>query len=190
MNLLRDLPSRARRPIVVAGLAAVLALVAWAVVAADDDERAAAPQPSTAPRPAASDPRAPAVVNDYRAYWAALLKASDPADPNHADLLRHVTGAELGRARTVLTARRQSGEVVRGSYEHRETVQSIGDRVATVDDCLSARTAVYEASSGKVKVQDPQQDQPLTVALQLDGGVWKVSEIKPGVPGACTRPAA
>src|SRR5690242_1105469 len=116
-NLLRSAPIRGRRPILLAtGVTAVAAAVLGGlVVALREPGRAPAAGPSTAPVVAASDPRAIAIRRDYRAYWDALLRASDPADPNNAELLRHVTGDELDRVRTALTARRQSGEIVRGS---------------------------------------------------------------------------
>jgi hypothetical protein len=188
MRMHRAVPPRLRRPLVVAVAAAVVVAGAvWVAFAVTGGDRRPQANPPASAAPAASDPRARAVVDGYRGYWAALLKASDPVDPNNAELLRHVTGEELGRARTALAARKQAGEVVRGTYEHRETVRSIGGTTATLDDCLAARTAVYAGKTGKLKASDPPHAQPLTVTLQLDGGVWKVSLIKPGLPGSCAR---
>ena len=187
MALFRAVPPRLRWPLAGLAGAVVVALAGWGAFALTGGDGAPKATPPASPAPAGSDPRSGAVIDGYRVYWTALLKASDPADPNNAELLRHVTGDELGRARTALAARKKAGEVVRGTYEHRETVRSIGATTATLDDCLAARTAVYAGGTGKLKATDPSQAQPLTVTLQLDGGVWKVSLIKSGLPGACAR---
>jgi hypothetical protein len=169
-------------------IAAVVGLIVSVTVVAPKNHRPAAAPSSTKPLPS-SDPRAQAVVRDYQAYWNVFLKAADPANPTSSDLAAHATGEELRRAQAALTARQRAGEAVRGRYEHRTGEVFVTNDQATLSDCLTPYTAVYDAAKGKVKSRDPEQAQPLEVMLKLEGGKWKVALIKPMQAGTarCTQ---
>jgi hypothetical protein len=164
--------------------AAIVAGSAAVIAGAVDGGGGSRPTPA-ASRDPGSDPRAPNVLRDYQAYWGAYLKAADTADAGSADLAAHATGEELARARTALTARRQAGEVVRGRYEHKSVVAALADTTATVTDCLTPRTAVYNGKDGKLKASDPPHAQSLTIDMRLENGTWKVALVSAGNTTTC-----
>jgi hypothetical protein len=164
--------------------AGVFALVAVLTGACGADEGA----PSSAEQPTPSSAK-PAVLHAYKAYWRSYLRALDPPRPHSAQLRAHATGTELAKVRQVIAARKGSGQVVRGRYGHRAEVDGVADGRATVRDCLTLRTAVYDARSGR-KVQ---ADQPgpfsVTVAMVKQGERWKVEEVSAG-NASCAGPPA
>jgi hypothetical protein len=135
------------------------------------------------------DPRANAVLQGYEAYWAALLAAADPVDPNSAELAAHATGDELEQAQSVLSELGRAGDVMRGSYGHDASVQSIDESEAVVADCLAPRTTILDAATGEVTVGEAGGVGLVTVQMALDGDVWKVALIEGG-EGACTADGA
>lgn len=150
-----------------------------------DDAQSTSSTGSAAPS-TTLDPRSAALVTDYEAFWTALLDASDPPDPDNPVLEAHATDEELERARTVLIARRQAGEALRGSYDHDIAVTTIGDEDAELTDCLIAQTALFDLRSGTEKSRDPSLPQSLTVTLRQEAGTWKVALIEPNHQGCAS----
>jgi hypothetical protein len=146
--------------------------------ATDDDAEAAESTSTTV------DPRAPAVLKAYEAYWTALLASADPPDPKSGQLTEHATGDELERVRSVLSELQRAGDVMRGSYGHDVSVRSIDDADAVVADCLAPRTTIHDGATGEVTVGETGGSGLVTAQMVLDGDVWKVALIEAG-QGAC-----
>lgn len=123
----------------------------------------------------ADDEVSAAIVDGYESYWAALLTAADPPDPDHPVLGQHATGMELERARTVLASRRQAGEVIRGGYEFSPMVISIDGASATLSDCYSVRIGVYDAGTDDLRSPEIQARRPAEVEMLLEDDIWKVA---------------
>lgn len=59
-----------------------------------------------------------AVLSGYRAFWAAYLRAGDPMNPEHPDLVATAINPELEQVQRAFLARLAGGEVIRGSIEN------------------------------------------------------------------------
>lgn len=172
-----------------AALAVVAVLMAATTIGCTGKSGSHSEQPSStsdARSTTTLDRRSLAVVDDYKAFWVALLEASNPPNPDSQALAAHVTGEEKERTAVVLESRRRAGESVRGTYEHSATVVSVGESRAKVNDCLVAHTQVFD-EKGAEKLRDPEQAQPIAVTLEREGGTWKVALIKPWPNGDCER---
>lgn len=130
------------------------------------------------------DPRSPAVLEAYMAYWTAFLAAADPPVPESEQLAQHATGDELEEARSAIAALQGAGDVLRGRYEHSASVASIEDGAAIVADCLAPRTTTLDAATGDVIVGESGGSGLVTVRMTLEGDAWKVASIDDG-EGAC-----
>lgn len=165
-------------------------LAALAAVGCTDDGDSNSPATESRPHGTATtttiDSRSSAIMDDYQKFWSALLEASDPPDPDSAALAAHVTGEEKKRTALVLASRRRSGESVRGTYEHSVTVESVRGSDASINDCLTAHTRVYDANDVE-KSRDPEQPHAIRVTLQLESGTWKVALITARPRGECEQ---
>lgn len=130
------------------------------------------------------DPRAPAVLEAYDGYWAALLVSADPPNPDSQALARHATGDELERARSAISELQRAGDVMRGSYGHEAAIARIDDAEAVVTDCLAPRTTIHDSATGELTLGESSGASLVTVQMVLDGERWKVALIEDG-EGAC-----
>jgi hypothetical protein len=125
------------------------------------------------------------VLGAYRSFWDAYLAAADPMDPASPLLAQHATGAQLETVQRAFLARRAGGEVIRGTLDLAPRVISIVDDTAAVRDCYLDNTGVYDAA-GTRKDTATGVRHLVTATLQLDGGVWKVSDLKKEGDGCTT----
>ena len=123
------------------------------------------------------DPQAAEVIAGYEAYWDAVLAASDPPDPSHALLAAHAKGEELAKAKTLLAAQKQFGEVARGTFDLDPSVRSIDDDRAELADCWTPDISLFDRASGDLKTKPPAIGHQLLVELELEDEAWKVSLI-------------
>jgi hypothetical protein len=117
------------------------------------------------------------VLGAYRAFWDAYLAAADPMDPASPLLAQHATGTQLETVQRAFLARRAGGEVIRGTLDLAPRVISIVGDTAAVRDCYLDNTGVYDAA-GTRKDAASGVRHLVTATLKLDGGVWKVSDLK------------
>ncbi|MFC3687299.1 hypothetical protein [Aquipuribacter hungaricus] len=117
-----------------------------------------------------------AVLDAYRAFWAALDQAqADP--PRSQDYLAPVaTGAQFEQANGAIKADFLAGEISEGSPVLRNpTVASIDGDTAVVHDCQDTRGAVRkDIETGEVLLIGMAEDS-VEQTLQRVDGTWKVS---------------
>lgn len=173
----------------VLGVLVVLAACSGGDSASDDagEESEQDDSPSEVVTSTTLDPRAPAVIEGYEAYWTAFLAAADPPTPESEQLAEHAAGDELEQVRSALGALASGGDVLRGAYEHNAAVTSIEEDAAVVTDCLAPRTTTVDAATGDVIVGESNGSGLVTAQMVLDGDVWKVALVEDG-DGACPPP--
>jgi hypothetical protein len=120
-----------------------------------------------------------AVLDGYRAFWAAYLRAADPMNPESPDLVATATGAQLEQVQRAFLARLAGGEVIRGTIEtHPRLDGPVEATTATVVDCYTDDSHIFVAATGE------QLDDPAVVHHQvradmaLVDGVWRVAGIR------------
>lgn len=124
------------------------------------------------------DPVEHAVLDGYRAFWAAYLRAADPMDPKHPDLAATATGQQLEQVQKAFLARRAGDEVIRGTIDvHPRLATSVAGASATVVDCYTDDTHLYDAKSGAQKDEPGPSTERVTADMVLVGSVWKVAAI-------------
>lgn len=123
----------------------------------------------------------------YEDYWVQLVDALDPPDPRHEGLLGRVAGDERQRARQLVLLRKRAGEAVRGRYEHDVDLGEHDDDRASLTDCLTLRTTVVDAGSGKRIRGDVPGPHPVAVELEHRDDTWRVTRIS-SASHACPRP--
>jgi hypothetical protein len=178
-------PRKRRVGVIGVVFAAVLLMLTSCSGSFDAGERAADADAETAASTSTTDdPRVPAVLKAYEAYWAAVLASADPPDPESGQLKEHAVDEELKRVRSVLSELQRAGDVMRGSYGHEAFVRSIDDTEAVVADCLAPRTTIHDGSTGEVTVGETGGTGLVTAQMVLEGDAWKVALIEAG-QGAC-----
>ena len=139
---------------------------------------------SDASSPAARNPASPTsetVLKAYNAYWDAILKASDPPNPDARILRAHASGVELHRAVEAIKARRKAGERLHGSYAHAAKVTFTVRNTATVMDCLTSNVVVKSNRQGGAGIPAVTAKPTSIVALLVnDQQTWKVDRIDAG----------
>lgn len=122
-------------------------------------------------------PVSTSVLAGYRAFWAAFLRAGDPMDPRHPDLVATAVGAQLEQVQKAFLARLSGGEVIRGTITtHPTVVEPVEASTATVEDCYEDATHLFDASTGKQKDSTPAVvNHKVRADMQLVDGVWKVA---------------
>lgn len=174
----------------------LLVVAAVALGACSTDDPSALPLPSTstgivseAPsetlEPSASasaQPSAPvlsadeqAVLDAYRAFWAALdLAQADP--PRSQDHLAPVAvGAQFEQTNSAIKADFLAGEVSEGAPVLNPRVASIVGDTAVIQDCQDTRNAVRkDAETGEVLLIGLAEDS-VESTLQRVEGTWKVA---------------
>jgi hypothetical protein len=164
--------------ICVLAAAAVLAVVGAGGCSGGGDGGGKHASEPTAAAPDADDPRVAAIVSGYEGFWAAVLHASDPPNPDHPELAQHLAGDVLDTSRLALEAHAQANEVMRGTYQLSPTVTEIDGDHAVLTDCHRSQVHVYDAASGQAKEPEAEVQILLSVDLALDGDVWKVSGVE------------
>jgi hypothetical protein len=151
---------------------AVLGLM-WVLVAcADDDGAGASAEPETTETTSAEDARAEIeadVVAAYEAGWAAIIRASDPPDPEAAYLADVLVSEQLQRSQGALREHEAEGLVVRGTYETDATVTQLGEDTATVEDCALDQLELIVADTDEVVATFDDQRDGMVADLVLDG---------------------
>jgi hypothetical protein len=147
------------------------------------------PLPATGADESAAADRAPEIRSAYEDYWVQLVDALDPPDPRHGGLLERVAGDERQRARQLVLLRKRAGEAVQGRYEHDVELGKHDDDRASLTDCLTLRTTVVSADSGKRIRRDVPGPHPVAVELAHRDDTWRVTRIS-AASHACPRPPA
>jgi hypothetical protein len=165
----------------------VMVLTVALVAGCTSKHHASSPSDSSG-TPGVKDPRASAVLSGYDAYWAAIISTGRAPKASTAALAAHAVGVELSRAQAVIAQHRTANEYVTGSYGHKAVVVAITATTATVSDCLTVKTSVFDAKTKRSKANSAPGPFALNTAMLLDHGTWKVSEITP-TNSQCLFPA-
>lgn len=129
-----------------------------------------------------------AVTSAYEGYWSAYVTALNPPRRDAKALGAVLVAPELDRVRSLVDARARSRQGVRGRYAHQASVVDLASgKEATVEDCLTLKTVVYDTRTGKTVRKDRPGPFAVTARMVKDGGVWKVAEIGAG-KFTCPRP--
>ena len=127
-----------------------------------------------------------AVLDGYRAFWAAYLKAGDPMDPKHPDLAATATGAQLDQVRRAFLARLAGGEVIRGRIEpHPKLAGPVQGSTAVVADCYVDDSHLFDAATGAQKDDPAVLTHQVRAEMTLVDSSWRVAAIRPESKG-CT----
>ena len=121
-----------------------------------------------------------AILKGYNAYWDAILKASDPPDPDARVLSAHASGVELHRAIEAIKARKKAGQRLSGNYAHTATVTAVLGNTATVADCLTANVVVDGKRSVAGAATVTVKPASIVVLLRNEQQTWKVERIDAG----------
>lgn len=133
----------------------------------------------------ASAPMDAAVLNTYRGYWSAYLKAADPMDPQNPLLQQYATGPALETVVKAFAGLKSAGKVIRGGFDLAPRVVTVDGETASVRDCYGDDTGVYDAASGARDDKPTGQRHLVTATLRLQDGTWKVERLADGGLG-CT----
>lgn len=119
-----------------------------------------------------------AVVDGYRAFWVAYLRAADPMNPEHPDLAATATGEQLDQVRSAFLFRLSSGEVIRGTIEtHPHVEGSVAGTTATVLDCSTDNSHIFDAATGAQKDSPGTFTHEMRADMVLVDGTWKVAAV-------------
>ena len=185
------LAASARRLLLVVSAAVVLA--GGACRKADGGSSSPTSSPTTgAPTttaevtPTTVDATEGAVLDGYRAFWAAYLRAGDPMNPKHPDLVATATGAQLDQVRRAFLARLAGGEVIRGKIEpHPKLAGPVQGSTAVIVDCYVDDSHLFDASTGAQKDDPVVETHQVRAEMTLIDSSWRVAAIRPESKG-CT----
>ncbi|MFC3689245.1 hypothetical protein [Aquipuribacter hungaricus] len=144
-------------------------------VGADPAPSSAVPSASVQPSAAVVSAEEQAVLDAYRAFWAALDQAqADP--PRSQDYLAPVaTGAQFEQTNSAIKADFLAGEESVGSPLLAPRVASIDGDIAVVHDCQDTREAVRrDVETGEVLLVGMAEDSVESTLKRVDG-TWKVA---------------
>lgn len=124
-----------------------------------------------------TDPARAAVLQGYRAAWAAFEEAAADADPESPGLAATMVDPQLQSVRANLLADRRQGIVGRGTFTLHPKVTALSATSATVVDCAYSTAVLVYATTGKQvpPITRPEND-GVAATLVLSGGTWKVSK--------------
>jgi len=127
-----------------------------------------------------------AVLDGYRAFWAAYLHAADPMDPQSPELVATATGAQLEQVQRAFLSRLAGGEEIRGTIEtHPRLDGPIQATTATVVDCYTDDSHIFDAATGAQKDDPAVVHHQVRADMSLVDGVWRVAGIHHETTG-CT----
>ena len=122
-----------------------------------------------------ADPTATAVLQAYRASWAAFEHALADANPEDPQLPATMLDPQLQSVKANLLADQRNGIVGRGPTTLHPKITALSATSATVVDCVYSDTElVYQATGKPVPPVTPPENDGVTSTLVLSGGVWKV----------------
>ncbi len=124
-----------------------------------------------------TDPVGTAVLQAYRAGWAAFEHALTDANPEDPALMATMVAPQLTGVRANLLADQQQGMVGRGTFTLHPKIASLTATTATVVDCAYSTSVLVYAKTGKpVPPITPPENDGVQATLVLTGGTWKVSK--------------
>jgi hypothetical protein len=122
-------------------------------------------------------PTSVAVLNAYRAGWAAFEHALADANPSDAELVATMVDPQLQGVRANLLADRKAGMVGRGTTTLHPKIIALSATTATVVDCAHSTAELLYATTGKpVPPVTPPENDGVRSTLVLSGSTWKVSK--------------
>jgi hypothetical protein len=139
-----------------------------------------AKSPITARPPSTStttEPTATAVLQAYRAEWAAFDQALSTANAFDPSLPATMVDPALQLVQRNLVGDKADGIVGRGTVTVHPRISQLTATNATVVDCAYSTSELVYASTGKpVPPLTPPENDGVTSTLVLTGGTWKVSQ--------------
>jgi len=122
-------------------------------------------------------PTSVAVLNAYRAGWAAFEHALADANPSDPELAATMVDPQLQGVRANLLADRKAGMVGRGTTTLHPKIIALSATTATVVDCAHSTAELLYATTGKpVPPVTPPENDGVRSILVLSGSTWKVSK--------------
>jgi hypothetical protein len=122
-------------------------------------------------------PTSAAVLNAYRAGWAAFEHALADANPSDPELAATMVDPQLQGVRANLLADRKAGMVGRGTTTLHPKIIALSATTATVVDCAYSTAELLYATTGKpVPPVTPPENDGVRATLLLSGSTWKVSK--------------
>ena len=166
-----------RRSVILTATAVGLVALLAAGCSSDKKGEATTSSTSASTSTTASSNVDAAVLDGYRAYWAAYVKAGDPMNPEDPQLQAHATGPALETVVKAFVALKSAGKVVRGQVDLAPRVIKVDGESASVHDCYGDNTGVYDASTGAREDKPTGQRHLVTATMRLDSGTWKVERL-------------
>ena len=162
---------------VVAALVGLLVLAGCSGPSGDKAPQRTTSTSSAQTTSSTADPTAAAVLQAYRAEWAAFEHALADANPEDPELLATMVAPQLTGVRANLAVDQQQGMVGRGNFTLHPKITSLAATTATVVDCAySTSVLVYAKTSKPVPPITPPESDGVQATLVLTGGTWKVSK--------------
>jgi hypothetical protein len=160
---------------------AVLAVSAAMVLAScggTDGGDASHPTTTTGSQPVTtSDPASTAVLQAYRASWAAFEKALASANAGDPELAATMVDPQLQGVKANLLADQHQGIVGQGTITLHPRITVLTATTATVVDCAYSTSELVYANTGKqVPPVTPPENDGVQATLVLSGATWKVSK--------------
>jgi len=122
-------------------------------------------------------PTSVAVLNAYRAGWAAFEHALADANPSDPELAATMVEPQLQSVKANLFADKRAGMVGRGTTTLHPKITALSATTATVVDCAYSRAELLYAATGKpVPPVTPPEYDGVRATLVLSGSTWKVSK--------------
>ena len=124
-----------------------------------------------------TSPAATAVLQAYRAGWAAFEHALADANPEDPALTATMVDPQLQQVKANLLADQRQGMVGRGTTTLHPKISALSATSATVVDCAySTAELVYQATGKPVPPVTPPENDGVTSTLVLSAGTWKVAK--------------
>lgn len=121
------------------------------------------------------DPTSAAVLQAYRASWAAFEQALATANAIDPELAATMVDPLLQGVKANLLADQRQGIVGRGTFGLHPKITSLSATTATVVDCAySTAELVYAATGKPVPPVTPPENDGVQATLVLSGPTWKV----------------
>jgi hypothetical protein len=122
-------------------------------------------------------PTSAAVLNAYRAGWAAFEHALADANPSDPELAATMVEPQLQSVKANLFADKEAGMVGRGTTTLHPKITALSATTATVVDCAHSTAELIYATTGKpVPPVTPPENDGVRATLVLSGSTWKVSK--------------
>jgi hypothetical protein len=114
------------------------------------------------------------VLAAYRAADAAVFAAFDPPNPNHPELLAHISGEALTRVQGLIRQFEGQGVSVVGTIQSQpELLSLVGDQ-AVIEDCFVDRSQVVDTATRAPVGEPGETTLHIESHLERIGGTWMV----------------